>query len=82
MGESAMIGSVATALGLAAGVVLAMTLTWAVNPAFFGWTIQLHFPWAALAATPFWIIPAALLAAWYPAWRASRTPIAEAVREE
>jgi putative ABC transport system permease protein len=82
MGESAMIGSVATALGLAAGVVLAVTLTWVVNPAFFGWTIQLHFPWAALAATPLWIVPAALLAAWYPAWRASRTPIAEAVREE
>jgi putative ABC transport system permease protein len=82
MGESAMIGSVATALGLAAGIVLAMTLTWAVNPAFFGWTIQLYFPWRALASTPLWIIPAALLAAWYPAWRASRTPIAQAVREE
>ena len=80
--ESGMIGLVATVLGLAAGTVLAMTLTWIVNPAFFGWTIGLHFPWPSLAATPLWILPAALLAAWYPADRASRTPIAQAVREE
>ncbi len=80
--ESAMIGLIATILGLAAGFVLAMTLTWVVNPAFFGWTIALQFPWASLAATPLWILPAALLAAWYPAARATRTPIAQAVREE
>ncbi len=80
--ESAMLGLIATALGLATGTVLAMTLTWVVNPAFFGWTIALQFPWPALAATPLWILPAALLAAWYPAARASRTPIATAVREE
>ncbi len=80
--ESAMLGLIATVLGLAAGTVLAMTLTWVVNPAFFGWTIALQFPWPSLAATPLWILPAALLAAWYPAARASRTPIATAVREE
>ena len=80
--ESAMLGLIATALGLAAGTVLAMTLTWVVNPAFFGWTIALQFPWPSLAATPLWILPAALLAAWYPAARANRTPIATAVREE
>ena len=82
MTEAGMIGLVATALGLAAGAVLAMTLTWIVNPAFFGWTIALRFPWPALAATPLWILPAALLAAWLPAARAARTPIATAVREE
>jgi putative ABC transport system permease protein len=82
MAESGMIGAVATLLGLVAGLVLAMALTWVVNPAFFGWTIVLHFPWTTLLATPFWILPAALLAAWYPAWRASQTPIAAAVREE
>ncbi len=82
MAEAGMIGAVATLLGLAAGVVLAMTLTWVVNPAFFGWTIVLQFPWTTLLATPLWILPAALLAAWYPAWRASQNPIAAAVREE
>jgi putative ABC transport system permease protein len=82
MMESAMLGLVATVLGLAAGLVLAATLTWIVNPAFFGWTIVLRIPWPALLATPLWILPAAVLAAWYPAARASRTPIATAVREE
>ena len=28
------------------------------------------------------VVPATVLAAWYPAWRGSQTPIAEAVREE
>jgi putative ABC transport system permease protein len=80
--ESAMLGLVATMLGVAAGLVLAVTLTWVVNPAFFGWTIALEIPWTTLLATPLWILPAAVLAAWYPAARASRTPIATAVREE
>jgi putative ABC transport system permease protein len=82
MTEAGMIGAVATLLGLASGLLLAMVLTWVVNPAFFGWTISLHLPWISLLETPFWIIPAALLAAWHPAWRASRRPIAVTVREE
>ncbi len=82
MMESAMIGLVATALGLAAGTALAMTLTWVVNPAFFGWTIALQFPRLALATTPLWILPATLLASWLPAARATRSSIATAVREE
>ena len=32
--------------------VLAMALTWVVNPAFFGWTITLQFPSLSLVATP------------------------------
>jgi putative ABC transport system permease protein len=82
MTEAGMLGSVATLLGISSGLVLAMILTWVVNPAFFGWTISLRLPWSGLLATPLWIIPAALLAAWYPAWRASRNEIASAVREE
>jgi putative ABC transport system permease protein len=82
MTEAGMIGAVATLLGVASGLVVALALTWVVNPAFFGWTITLQIPWFTVLATPLWIIPAALLAAWYPAWRASRNPIATAVREE
>ena len=80
--EAGMMGVVASALGLAAGIVLAMALTWVVNPAFFGWTITLHFPRLALLSTPLWIIPVALLAAWFPASRASRSEIAQSIREE
>jgi len=82
MTEAGMIGAVATLLGVASGLVLALALTWVVNPAFFGWTITLQIPWGSVLATPLWIIPAALVAAWYPAWRASRHAIATAVREE
>jgi len=82
MTEAGMLGAIATVLGLAAGLLLAMVLTWVVNPAFFGWTIVLHLPWESLFATPLWIIPTALVAAWHPAWRASQSAIATAVREE
>jgi putative ABC transport system permease protein len=82
MTESALIGAVASVLGIAAGCLLAVVLTWVVNPAFFGWSITLQIPWGAVLATPLWILPAAVLAAWYPAWRAGRRPVAAAVREE
>jgi putative ABC transport system permease protein len=82
MTEAGMIGAVSTLLGVVSGLVLALVLTWVVNPAFFGWTIALRIPWGSVFVTPLWIIPAALLAAWYPAWRSTRNLIATAVREE
>ena len=80
--EAAMLGTIASLLGLASGVLLAMILTWVVNPAFFGWTIDLRLPWTALISTPAWIAAASALAAWYPALAASKMSIAEAVRSE
>lgn len=80
--ESGMIGLLASALGIAAGLCLALVLTGVINRAFFGWTIQLAFPWKSLAWTPVWIIAAALAAGWIPAWRAGRMNVAEAVRTE
>ncbi|MGA3169490.1 MAG: FtsX-like permease family protein [Chthoniobacteraceae bacterium] len=82
LSEAALLGAVASALGMAAGVCLAMVLTWVANKAFFGWTIELQWPWAMLAATPVWIIGAAMLAALGPAWQAGGVQIAEALREE
>ena len=38
----------------------------------FGWTIQLAVPWSSLSWTPAWIIGAAIVAGWIPAWRAGR----------
>ncbi len=80
--ESGMIGLLASVLGLAAGLCLAVVLTGVINRAFFGWTIQLAFPWASLAWTPLWIVAAALVAGWIPAWRAGRLPVAEVIRSE
>ena len=80
--ESGMIGVLASALGIAAGLCLSLVLTGVINRAFFGWTIQLAYPWRSLAWTPLWIIGAAIIAGWVPAWRAGRLNIAEAVRSE
>ena len=82
MSEAGLIGVASSLLGIISGFVLALILTWVVNPAFFGWTIQLHIPWGAIIAMPLWIIVATILAAWWPAWRGSLEPIATAVREE
>ena len=47
--ESGMIGLLASVLGLASGLCLSLVLTGVINRAFFGWTIQLAFPWWSLA---------------------------------
>ena len=80
--EAGLMGLASALLGVAAGVPLAMVLTWVVNPAFFGWTIQLRLPWDVLAWIPVWILAAALIAAWWPARLAWRDDIAEALHEE
>jgi putative ABC transport system permease protein len=80
--ESALIGLLASIVGLAAGACLAMVLTWVINLAFFGWTVQLRYPWDLLAWTPVWIITAAALASLLPALRAARIQPATALRSE
>ena len=77
-----MIGFVAALVGLVSGICLSFVLTGVINRAFFGWTIQLAFPWGSLAVMPVWIIGAAILAGLIPAWRAGRLVLAEALRSE
>jgi putative ABC transport system permease protein len=77
-----MLGVLAAVIGVASGLCLSLVLTGVINRAFFGWTIQLAFPWLSLAWTPIWIIAAAVGAGLIPAWRAGRLNIAEAVRSE
>lgn len=80
--ESALIGLLASLVGLAAGACLAMVLTWVINLAFFGWTVQLRYPWDLMVWTPVWIIAAAALAGLLPATRAARIQPATALRSE
>ncbi len=80
--ETAMLGVLAAVIGLASGLCLSFVLTGVINRAFFGWTIQLAFPWRSLALTPFWIFAAAVIAGLLPAWRASRLGLAEGLRSE
>ena len=80
--ESGMIGLLAALVGLASGVCLSFVLTGVINRAFFGWTIQLAFPWSSLAFTPVWIVAVGIAAGILPAMRAGRLAIAEALRIE
>ena len=82
LAESALIGLLASVVGLAAGACLAMVLTWVINLAFFGWTVQLRYPWDLMAWTPVWIIAAAAVAGLLPATRASKIQPATALRSE
>jgi putative ABC transport system permease protein len=80
MGEAAMVAGVALGLGLASGTCLSIVLTQVVNPAFFGWSIALRFPWGSLALVPVWIVLAALAAAWIPVSRAVSNHVASGLR--
>lgn len=80
--ESAYLGLLAAIIGLSSGLCLSLVLTGVINRAFFGWTIQLAFPWASLGWTPAWIVAVALLAGFIPAWRAGRLVLTEALRSE
>ena len=80
--EAGLIGLFASVVGIACGAAMAMVLTWVINKAFFGWTIELRYPLDVLLGTPLWIIPAAIAAAWLPALRASRIPPSQALRFE
>ena len=80
--EAALIGAIASVVGVLSGVCLAMVLTWVVNKAWFGWTIDLSFPVELLLSTPLWIIPVAVIAAILPALRASRVVPAQSLRFE
>jgi putative ABC transport system permease protein len=68
-------------LGIPGGAALALTLILLVNRAWFGWTIAIHWPLAAVARGASMILVASVLASLYPAYRASRTPATELSRE-
>lgn len=80
--EAVLLGITASMSGLVSGCALSVVLTGVINKAFFGWTIDLTFPVSTLAATPLWLIPAVLVAALFPAWRAAGVRPALAVRFE
>ena len=81
LGQGLGIALFGTLLGLLGGIALALVLVLVINRAYFGWTIAMHWPWAALLQQLATILVAALLASIYPALRASRTPATELSRD-
>ncbi len=80
--EAGFTGLFGSLIGIACGLGMALILTLVVNKSFFGWTIQLHVPWAEVWATPLWVVPVAILAGFIPASGAAKIEVSEAVRGE
>jgi putative ABC transport system permease protein len=80
--EAGLLGLLATGIGLFIGILLSLILIFLVNKQSFGWTIQFHWPGAALAAALSIIFFATVLAGIYPARLAMRLQPIEAVHEE
>jgi putative ABC transport system permease protein len=76
--EAGAIGAISQALGLVAGVGLALILIFVVNVQSFGWTIQFHVPGAFLVQSSIAIFVATAAAGLYPARLAAATqPVTE-----
>jgi putative ABC transport system permease protein len=82
LAEAGLLGLVANVVGALAGLALSLILILVINKQSFGWTIQFVFPGQLILGYAALTVGASVLAGLLPAWRASRLPIAEAVRYE
>ena len=82
VGKGLGMGLMGLTMGAVGGTALAMVLIFVINRAYFGWTIQVHWPWVALAEQGLTILAATVIASLYPAAKASRTAAAELRRED
>ena len=82
LAEASLIGLLASLVGIVSGAALALVLTWVINKAFFGWSIDLAYPWPDIAVLPLWMTAAALVAGLIPALHASMVPPASELRME
>jgi putative ABC transport system permease protein len=80
--EATFMGVLANLLGALTGLGLSLILIYVINKQSFGWTIQFTFPARLIAEYALLTLSVSLAAGSFPAWRASRLPIAEAVRYE
>jgi putative ABC transport system permease protein len=75
-------GAVAATLAVPVGLVLAVLLIDVINVRSFGWTMNMHVPWARVLTAWASAIAAALLAAALPAWRAVHQAPASILRND
>lgn len=82
LGKGMSIALLSSVLGGFGGFALALILVFWINRAYFGWTIQLSFPWLELGQELGLLLLVAALASIYPALRASETPANELNRDD
>jgi putative ABC transport system permease protein len=82
VGKGLGMGLLGLAMGAVGGVLLALILIFVINRAYFGWTIQLYWPWQAVTQQAITILMAAVVASLYPALKASKNPATELRRDD
>ncbi len=82
VGKGLGIGLLGLGLGLVGGVALAAILIFVINRAYFGWTIQVYWPWGPVLQQAVTILAASILASLYPALRVSQAPATELNRDD
>jgi len=82
LAEAALLGLLASAVGLLLGFALSLILVFVINKQSFGWTIRFHWPVAILTGAISLILAATVLAGFYPARIAVRLNPIEVVHEE
>jgi len=80
--QTGLMGGTAGLLAAPIGLALAIVLIEVINVRSFGWSMQIAFVPGEFAGAFAVALAAALLAGVYPAWRLSRTPVAEGLRME
>jgi putative ABC transport system permease protein len=82
LAEAGLLGVLANVMGIAAGLALSWILIHVINKQSFGWSIQFSFPGLLIIKYAALTVGVSVIAAIFPAWRAGRMMIAEAVRYE
>jgi putative ABC transport system permease protein len=80
--EGAALGAVGVATGLVVGFVVSLVLIYVVNRQSFHWTMDLHVPWALLAALSVVLVAAAALTAAASGRQAMGADVVRAVKED
>ncbi len=80
--EAFYMGVIGNIIGLACGLFLSLLLIFVINKASFGWTLQFHFPPMIILHSFLLAILTALLAGYFPARKAARTDLKEAIAYE
>lgn len=80
--EAALLGLLASGIGLSLGTVLSLILIFVINKQSFGWTIQFHWPIALLLTALTGVYLATVLAGLYPARTVTRMNPIEVIHEE
>ena len=80
--EGALLALAGAAAGLVLGAAISLVLVYVVNPQSFGWSMDLHPPWAFLAALTAVLLALAMLTAWLSGREAMGMAPVRAVKED